>query len=142
MGRRRRSGHIPNRPCRTGICEKWNNMVDAPLDQSPATPVPPGDDLIASLPLRPLGRGFDLLDGVRVIDLTTSVAGPSATMLLADMGAEVLKIERPAGGDDARAWGPPFLDGESLWFMSVNRNKKSIALDYSRPEGLDVLRRL
>src|ERR1700686_3905828 len=95
-----------------------------------------------ALPLRPVGGGFTLLEGVRVIDLTTSVAGPSATMLLADMGAEVLKIERPAGGDDARAWGPPFLDGESLWFMSVNRNKKSVALDYSRPEGLDVLHRL
>jgi crotonobetainyl-CoA:carnitine CoA-transferase CaiB-like acyl-CoA transferase len=95
-----------------------------------------------ALPLRPVGGGFTLLEGVRVIDLTTSVAGPSATMLLADMGAEVLKIERPVGGDDARAWGPPFLDGESLWFLSVNRNKKSVALDYSRPEGLDILHRL
>jgi crotonobetainyl-CoA:carnitine CoA-transferase CaiB-like acyl-CoA transferase len=95
-----------------------------------------------ALPLRPVGGGFTLLEGVRVIDLTTSVAGPLATMLLADMGAEVLKIERPVGGDDARAWGPPFLDGESLWFLSVNRNKKSVALDYSRPEGLDILHRL
>ena len=65
-----------------------------------------------ALPHRALGRGFTLLEGVRVIDLTTSVAGPLATMLLADMGAEVLKIERPIGGDDARAWGPPFLDDE------------------------------
>ena len=95
-----------------------------------------------ALPLRPVGRGFTFLEGVRVVDLTTSVAGPSATMLLADMGAEVLKIERPVGGDDARAWGPPFLDGESLWFLSINRNKKSVALDYSRPEGLDILHRL
>lgn len=119
-----------------------NIPITPPLDRSSETSVPPVDGPLASLPLRPLGRGFDLLDGVRVIDLTTSVAGPSATMLLADMGAEVLKIERPDGGDDARAWGPPFLDGESLWFMSVNRNKKSVALDYSRPEGLDVLHRL
>src|SRR4029077_1257275 len=88
-----------------------------------------------ALPHRAVGGGFTLLEGVRVIDLTTSVAGPSATMLLADMGAEVVKIERPVGGDDARAWGPPFLDGESLWFLSVNRNKKSVALDYSGPEG-------
>jgi len=95
-----------------------------------------------ALPLRFIGRGFTLLEGVRVIDLTTSVAGPLATMLLADMGAEVLKIERPVGGDDARAWGPPFLDDESLWFLSVNRNKKSVALDYSKSEGLDILRRL
>jgi crotonobetainyl-CoA:carnitine CoA-transferase CaiB-like acyl-CoA transferase len=95
-----------------------------------------------ALPHRALGRGFTLLEGVRVIDLTTSVAGPLATMLLADMGAEVLKIERPIGGDDARAWGPPFLDDESLWFLSVNRNKKSVALDYSKPEGLEILKRL
>src|SRR5450631_1723857 len=108
MGRHRRSGRIPNKPCRSGICEKWNRLMQAHLYPTPETHVPPTDGLIASLPLRPLGRGFDLLDGVRVIDLTTSVAGPSATMLLADMGAEVLKIERPAGGDDARAWGPPF----------------------------------
>lgn len=95
-----------------------------------------------ALPVKSMGQGFNLLAGVRVVDLTTSVAGPSATMLLADMGAEVLKIERPTGGDDARSWGPPFLDGESLWFLSVNRNKKSIALDYSQPEGLDILYRL
>ena len=95
-----------------------------------------------SLPLMAPGRGFALLDGVRVVDLTTSIAGPSATMLLADMGAEVLKIERPKGGDDARAWGPPFLDGESLWFAGVNRNKKSVALDYSDPVGLEILNRL
>jgi len=56
--------------------------------------------------------------------------------------SEVLKIERSVGGDDARAWGPPFLDNESLWFLSVNRNKKSVALDYSKSEGLDILRRL
>jgi crotonobetainyl-CoA:carnitine CoA-transferase CaiB-like acyl-CoA transferase len=92
-----------------------------------------------ALPLLQPGSGFDLLAGVRVIDLTTSIAGPSGTMLLADMGAEVIKIERPGGGDDARSWGPPFLDGESLWFASVNRGKKSVALDYSQPAGLDLL---
>jgi crotonobetainyl-CoA:carnitine CoA-transferase CaiB-like acyl-CoA transferase len=95
-----------------------------------------------ALPIWQPGAGFDLLSGVRVIDLTTSIAGPSGTMLLADMGAEVIKIERPGGGDDARSWGPPFLDGESLWFASVNRSKKSVALDFSRPEGLDLLYRL
>jgi crotonobetainyl-CoA:carnitine CoA-transferase CaiB-like acyl-CoA transferase len=97
---------------------------------------------IYALPHKPLGGGFTLLDSVRVIDLTTSIAGPMATMLLADMGAEVVKIERPVGGDDARAWGPPFLDDKSLWFASVNRNKKSVALDYSKPEGLEILKRL
>lgn len=94
------------------------------------------------LPLMQPGAGFDLLAGVRVVDLTTSIAGPSGTMLLADMGAEVIKIERPGGGDDARSWGPPFLEGQSLWFASVNRNKKSVALDYSNPVGLDLLYRL
>ena len=63
-------------------------------------------------------------------------------MLLADMGAEVIKVERPDGGDDARSWGPPFLDGESLWFASVNRSKKSVALDFSNAVGLDLLYRL
>jgi crotonobetainyl-CoA:carnitine CoA-transferase CaiB-like acyl-CoA transferase len=80
-----------------------------------------------------------LLAGVRVIDLTTSIAGPYATMLLADMGADVVKIERPGAGDDSRAWGPPFLDGESLWFLSVNRNKRSMTLDYTAEAGGKVL---
>ena len=80
-----------------------------------------------------------LLSGVRVVDLTTSIAGPYAAMLLADMGAEVVKIERPGAGDDSRAWGPPFLDGESLWFMSVNRNKSSVTLDYTGEAGRKVL---
>jgi crotonobetainyl-CoA:carnitine CoA-transferase CaiB-like acyl-CoA transferase len=94
---------------------------------------------VDALPEAPPGKGFDLLDGVRVLDLTTSVAGPFATMLLSDMGAEVLKIERPGGGDDARAWGPPFLRDESLWFLSVNRNKKSLCVDQASPEGRAVL---
>lgn len=82
-----------------------------------------------------------MLDGVRVLDLTSSVAGPYATMLLGDFGAEVIKVERPAG-DDARHWGPPFLDGESLWFLTVNRNKKSIALDHRGEEGRAILEAL
>lgn len=86
-----------------------------------------------------MGSGFDMLDGVRVLDLTTSIAGPYATMLLADMGAQVIKVERPGVGDDARGWGPPFLDDESLWFLSINRNKKSLAIDYTKPGGYEVL---
>jgi crotonobetainyl-CoA:carnitine CoA-transferase CaiB-like acyl-CoA transferase len=94
------------------------------------------------LSLPEAGNPINLLDGVRVLDLTTSVAGPYATLLLADLGAAVVKVERPGRGDDARAWGPPFLDGESLWFLSVNRNKQSITLDYSRPAGLVALHAL
>jgi len=91
------------------------------------------------LPARPLGGAFELLAGIRVLDLTTSIAGPYAGMLLGDLGAEVIKIERPGRGDDCRAWGPPFLDGESLWFLSVNRNKRSVTLDYSADAGRAVL---
>lgn len=85
---------------------------------------------------------LDLLDGIVVLDLTTSVAGPYAGQLLGDMGATVIKIERPGRGDDCRAWGPPFLDGESLWFLSVNRNKQSVTLDFTKPEGRAVLMQL
>lgn len=93
------------------------------------------------LPDKP-GPGLDLLDGVVILDLSTSVAGPYAGQLLADLGATVVKIERPGKGDDCRAWGPPFLDGESLWYLSINRNKRSVTLDFSRPEGHALLLRL
>jgi crotonobetainyl-CoA:carnitine CoA-transferase CaiB-like acyl-CoA transferase len=80
-----------------------------------------------------------LLDGVRVLDLSRMLAGPYGSMLLADLGAEVLKIEEPRGGDPMRAMGPPFLpDGGSAYFLAVNRNKKSLALDLGRPEGREV----
>lgn len=95
----------------------------------------PGD----GLPELETGNGFTLLEGVRVLDLTTSIAGPYATMLLGDLGAEIIKIERPGTGDDARHWGPPFLQGESLWFLSVNRNKESLALDYGTRAGHALL---
>jgi crotonobetainyl-CoA:carnitine CoA-transferase CaiB-like acyl-CoA transferase len=86
------------------------------------------------LPVVEARAGFELLSGVRVLDLTTSVAGPYATMLLSDFGAEVIKIERPEG-DDARHWGPPFLNGQALWFTAINRNKKSVVLDLRAEEG-------
>lgn len=93
------------------------------------------------LPVLDAGKGFGLLSGVRVVDLTTSIAGPYATMLLSDFGAEVIKIERPQG-DDARHWGPPFLNGQALWFTAVNRNKKSVVLDLRSPGGLADLHAL
>ena len=91
------------------------------------------------LPAPPAKAAPALLKGVTVLDLTTSIAGPYATMLLADMGARVIKIERPGAGDDCRAWGPPWHDGESLWFLSVNRNKESVTLDYAGEAGRRVL---
>lgn len=82
------------------------------------------------------------LDGVRVLDLTQIMAGSFCAMLLADLGAEVIKIEKPQGGDDARRMGPPFYHGESAAFMAVNRNKRGIALDIRSPAGKAVLWRL
>ncbi|MFJ6651410.1 CaiB/BaiF CoA transferase family protein [Microbacterium sp. NPDC091313] len=82
------------------------------------------------------------LAGLRVVDMTTSYAGPTAAMYLADLGADVVKVERPGTGDDARTWGPPFVAGESAWFASANRNKRSLALDISSPAGHAVLDRL
>ena len=81
-----------------------------------------------------------LLAGVRVLDLSRMLAGPYGSMLLADLGAEVIKIEEPRGGDPMRAMGPPFLgpDRESAYFLSINRNKKSVALDLETPEGQAV----
>ena len=93
------------------------------------------------LPQLPLGRGLGFLSDVKVVDLTTSIAGPYATTLLGDFGAEVIKIERPEG-DDARHWGPPFLDGEGLWFLAVNRNKKSVVLDLTTDAGSGALLKL
>jgi crotonobetainyl-CoA:carnitine CoA-transferase CaiB-like acyl-CoA transferase len=81
------------------------------------------------------------LAGIRVIDLTRVLGGPYCTMILSDHGAEVIKIEPPQG-DEVRAWGPPFLDGTASYFLGVNRNKRSIALDLSKPEGREVLLRL
>jgi crotonobetainyl-CoA:carnitine CoA-transferase CaiB-like acyl-CoA transferase len=94
-------------------------------------------------------------DGITVLDLTRVLSGPYCTMLLADMGARVIKVEQPGKGDDTRAWGPPFLypsaqrpraggpdGGESAYFLSINRNKESVTLDFKHPEGREVLDRL
>jgi crotonobetainyl-CoA:carnitine CoA-transferase CaiB-like acyl-CoA transferase len=82
------------------------------------------------------------LSGTRVVDLTRALAGPYCTLLLGDMGADVIKIELPGSGDETRQWGPPFVADESSYFMSVNRNKRSVTLDLKSDDGLDVLRRL
>lgn len=89
------------------------------------------------------------LKGLRVFDMTRILAGPSATQALGDMGAEIIKIEKPGAGDDTRKWGPPYLkdkDGkdttESAYYLSVNRNKKSVTLDFTKPEGLALAKKL
>jgi crotonobetainyl-CoA:carnitine CoA-transferase CaiB-like acyl-CoA transferase len=82
------------------------------------------------------------LAGIRVLDLTRALAGPYCSLLLGDMGADVIKVELPGTGDETRGWGPPFLEGESSYFMSVNRNKRSVVLDLKSDSGRDVARRL
>src|SRR5687767_10774034 len=78
------------------------------------------------------------LAGVRVADLSRVLAGPYCTMVLADLGADVVKVERPEGGDETRSWGPPFAGGEAAYYLSVNRSKRSCALDLSQPEGREL----
>ncbi len=82
------------------------------------------------------------LEGIRVVDLTRILAGPYCTMMLGDMGAEIIKIENPDGGDDTRGWGPPFLNGVSTYFISINRNKKSLTLNLKDERGKELLRDL
>lgn len=83
------------------------------------------------------------LSGIKVLDLSRVLAGPSCTQILADLGADVVKIERPAVGDETRAWAPPsFPDGVSAYFSTVNRNKKSLTVDISKPQGQEIIRRL
>ena len=82
------------------------------------------------------------LDGVTVLDLTRILSGPYCTMMLADMGARVIKIEQPGKGDDTRAWGPPFQHGESAYFLCCNRNIKSITINLKSPNGQELIRRV
>ncbi len=89
------------------------------------------------------------LDGIRVLDLSRVLAGPWCTQTLADLGADVIKIERPGGGDDTRSWGPPFLVGddgresqEAAYYLGANRNKRSVTCDIARPEGQQIVRAL
>ena len=82
------------------------------------------------------------LKGLRVIDLTKDFAGPFCTMILSDLGAEVIKVEKPGFGDETRAWGPPFVKGLSYYFLSLNRGKKSITLDLQTPAAQKIVRQL
>lgn len=82
------------------------------------------------------------LEGLRVLDLSRVLAGPFATMILADLGADVVKVERPEAGDDTRHWGPPFVGGESAYFLSANRNKRSITADFKNGKDLAHVKRL
>ena len=82
------------------------------------------------------------LDGIRVVDLSRVVVGPYCTMVLGDMGADVIKIEIPGRGDETRMWGPPFVGGESAYYISLNKNKRSLTLDFKKEKGKEILRQL
>lgn len=82
------------------------------------------------------------LESITVLDLSRALAGPYCTMMLADMGAEIIKVEMPGRGDDSRSWGPPFVEGESAYFMSVNRNKKSITLNLKSEKSKEIIEKL
>src|SRR5713101_8075460 len=82
------------------------------------------------------------LSGVKVVEVGLNLSGPLTGEILAGLGADVIKVERPEGGDDARGWGPPFINGASASFHSMNRNKRSIAVDFKNPEAMARLHRL
>jgi crotonobetainyl-CoA:carnitine CoA-transferase CaiB-like acyl-CoA transferase len=84
----------------------------------------------------------NILDDVRVVELSEALAGPYCAMLLGDFGADVIKIERPGVGDQSRGWGPPFIESESAYFLAANRNKRSVTLNYDHPVGLEALGKL
>jgi crotonobetainyl-CoA:carnitine CoA-transferase CaiB-like acyl-CoA transferase len=83
-----------------------------------------------------------VLDGIRIVEITEALAGPYCGMLLGDLGADVIKVERNAGGDQSRGWGPPFVGTESAYYLATNRNKRSITLNYDHPLGSEILQRL
>jgi crotonobetainyl-CoA:carnitine CoA-transferase CaiB-like acyl-CoA transferase len=84
----------------------------------------------------------NILDGIHVVEMTEALAGPYCAMLLGDFGADVIKVERPGVGDQSRGWGPPFIAGESAYFLATNRNKRSLALNYDLLRGAEALKKL
>jgi crotonobetainyl-CoA:carnitine CoA-transferase CaiB-like acyl-CoA transferase len=97
---------------------------------------------VANRGARAGGAQFEPLAGVRVLDVTTSLAGPYCTLILSSLGADIVKVEHPVRGDDTRAWGPPFWNGESAIFLAANAGKRSLAVDLKRPEGLEAVLRV
>ena len=82
------------------------------------------------------------LEGIRVLDLTRALAGPFCTLMLGDYGADVIKIEIPGSGDDTRTWGPPFIGDESAYFLSINRNKRSLTLNFKDDKAKEIFLKL
>ena len=128
-------GERPSARHRLRLCTPGRpKATPAPVASSAAT--------AASAPVR-MARDGELngtlrCAGVRVLDLSRVLAGPYCTMVLADLGADVVKVERPEGGDETRTWGPPFAGGEAAYFLSLNRGKRSVAIDLADPAGRDL----
>ncbi|HUG55959.1 MAG TPA: CoA transferase [Candidatus Limnocylindrales bacterium] len=99
-------------------------------------------DVLEVLPAISGGADEGALAGIRVVDLTRALAGPYCTMMLGDHGADVVKVEQPGAGDETRQWAPPSVNGVSAYFLSINRNKRSVTIDLKHPEGRKVLERL
>ena len=85
---------------------------------------------------------MQVLESIRVVEMTEALAGPYCAMMLGDFGADVIKVERRQTGDQSRSWGPPFVGSESAYFLAANRNKRSLSLDYDQPTGAAILHRL
>ena len=100
------------------------------------------NDTLEALPAISGGADEGALAGIRVVDLTRALAGPYCTLMLADHGAEVIKVEQPGTGDETRGWAPPHINGVSAYYLSINRNKRSITLDLKHPDGKQALERL
>jgi crotonobetainyl-CoA:carnitine CoA-transferase CaiB-like acyl-CoA transferase len=94
------------------------------------------------MPMKPIPPGQPPLKGIRVIDLTRIIAGPYCSMILGDLGAEIIKIEQPKIGDESRAWGPPWVKEMSAYFIAINRNKKSLTLNLKNPQGIEIFKNL
>ncbi|XP_067147327.1 succinate--hydroxymethylglutarate CoA-transferase isoform X2 [Apteryx mantelli] len=144
------SAGLGRRSCRSG--RLWKSLYPTaaggasprcPQALSAAPPPPRNGGGARSGGVPPAGASnVKPLDGVKILDLTRVLAGPFATMNLGDLGAEVIKVERPGAGDDTRSWGPPFAGTESVYYLSVNRNKKSIAVNMKDPKGAKLVREL
>jgi formyl-CoA transferase len=98
---------------------------------------------------QPTGEEFQPLGGIRILDISRALAGPFCTMMLGDLGADVIKVERPGRGDESRSWGPPFVGepteaypGESTYYLAANRSKRSLTVNLKKPEGQEIIKRL
>ena len=111
-------------------------------EQRDADAVLAENDTLEALPAISGGAAAGALAGIRVVDLTRALAGPYCTLMLADHGADVIKIEQPGMGDETRGWSPPEINGVSAYYLSINRNKRSITLDLKHPDGKRALERL